>query len=283
MAHARGEGGRKAKPHVLVVEDERLYEEFLQARGFEVTSVVAIQDVVAVARAKKPNVVVLDLGTGLDRCDVARELRSARETKKVAILALTSAPPEEALAATRDAECDECFAKPIRPDDLAEAVERWKGGHGSSPRRKRSSKPPARRLTIGELARRAGVGVETVRFYERKGLMPKAPRAGRRWRDYETDAVEQLRSIRRLRGLGFQTKEIASILTLRTKPEMLCRPLMELLGAKRDDLAVRIRELQASHAALEEIVASCRRVGPLDSCRAVLALFDPNLWQKTSS
>src|SRR5437868_6503491 len=71
------------------------------------------------------------------------------------------------------------------------------------------------RMTIGELARRAGVGVETVRYYQRRGLFPEPPRVNRGTREYSPEALALLRFIRRARGLGFTIKEVERLILLR--------------------------------------------------------------------
>ena len=77
-------------------------------------------------------------------------------------------------------------------------------------------------LTIGQLARNGGVGVETVRFYERKGLLAEPDRRPSGYRQYDEDVVDRLRFIRRAKELGFTLNEIKELLSLRIDPTTTC-------------------------------------------------------------
>ncbi len=112
------------------------------------------------------------------------------------------------------------------------------------------------RLTIGELARRAGVGVETVRYYQRRGLFPEPVRQPRTTREYSAEALELLRFIRRARGLGFTIKEIEELLVLR-RSRKDTRDLAALLTSKATDLERGVRETQAVIRALHEMAVKC--------------------------
>jgi len=126
------------------------------------------------------------------------------------------------------------------------------------------------RMTIGELARRAGVGVETVRYYQRRGLFPEPPRSPRSTREYTPEALELLRFIRRARGLGFSIKEIEKLLALR-RSRRDPRELVVMLTSKASDLEREVRETQASIDALREMAANCEGLAAADRWR----LFGP--------
>lgn len=112
------------------------------------------------------------------------------------------------------------------------------------------------RVTIGELAKRAGVGVETVRYYQRRGLFPEPPRQARGVREYSPEAVELLRFIRRARGLGFTVREVERLVTLR-RDDRDARELAALLTSKADQIEKQIRELQSAVGMLHELAAKC--------------------------
>lgn len=112
------------------------------------------------------------------------------------------------------------------------------------------------RLTIGELARKAGVGVETVRYYQRRGLFPEPPRQPRSTREYSPEALELLRFIRRARGLGFTIKEIEHLLVLRRARKDV-GDLVGVLTIKAADLERSVRETQAVITVLNEMAAKC--------------------------
>ncbi len=99
------------------------------------------------------------------------------------------------------------------------------------------------RMTISELARRAGVGVETVRYYQRRGIFPEPPRQNRATREYSPEALALLRFIRRARGLGFTIREVERLVRLRrTKDDG--RELSDLLSAKALELEQTLLETQ---------------------------------------
>ena len=112
------------------------------------------------------------------------------------------------------------------------------------------------RLTIGELARKAGVGVETVRYYQRRGLFPEPPRQPRSTREYSPEALDLLRFIRRARGLGFTIKEIEHLLVLRRARKDM-GDLVGVLTGKAADLERSVRETQAVISVLNEMAAKC--------------------------
>ena len=85
-------------------------------------------------------------------------------------------------------------------------------------------------LTIGRLANASGVGVETIRFYEREGLLPEPPRKRSGYRQYPADAVARVLFIRRAKELGFTLKEITELLKLRVDPDTSCADVRALAG-----------------------------------------------------
>ena len=127
-------------------------------------------------------------------------------------------------------------------------------------------------LTIGQIARQAGVGVETVRFYERQGLLAGPARTASGYRQYTEDVVDRLRFIRRAKELGFTLKEIAELLALRLDPETSCGEVRGRAKAKIDDIEAKIRDLQRMRQALDKLVASCRGRGPISACPILDAL-----------
>lgn len=120
-------------------------------------------------------------------------------------------------------------------------------------------------LTIGKLARRAGVGVDTVRFYERAGLLPRAQRTESGYRLYGADDADRLRFIRRAKALGFSLEEIAQLLQLNAARGS--RAAVRKLAEQRlADLEQKIRELSAIRDALAHLVRRCSGRGALAGC-----------------
>ncbi len=130
-------------------------------------------------------------------------------------------------------------------------------------------------MTIGRVAENAGVGVETVRFYERKGLIaqPKRPEHG--FRVYSDDAVRRLRFIRQAQELGFSLREIEDLLALRTDPGSDCADVRERAVTKLDDVESKIRQLRRIRGALKQVIAACPGRGALNSCSIIEAMENP--------
>jgi len=129
-------------------------------------------------------------------------------------------------------------------------------------------------LTIGAVARRAGVGVETVRFYERRGLLRRPPRPGSGFRTYPEEIVARLRFIRQAQVLGFTLKEIGDLLALRVAPGTDCAAVRTRAAAKLADVEGRLAELERIRGALAKLVAACPGSGAVASCTILESLAE---------
>jgi MerR family transcriptional regulator, copper efflux regulator len=127
-------------------------------------------------------------------------------------------------------------------------------------------------LTIGQTAKRAGVGTETVRFYERQGLIDKPPRRPSGYRAYPVTTVDRLRFIKRAKELGFSLQEIKELMALRITPGTTCEQIRARAHAKSDDIADRIRLLQRMNGALKTLTDACDGKGPMRECPILDAL-----------
>ncbi len=121
-------------------------------------------------------------------------------------------------------------------------------------------------LTIGQVAERSGIGIETVRFYERKGLVEEPPRADSGYRQYPEDVVARIRFIRRAKELGFKLSEISQLLSLRVDPDTTCADVKKQTELKIADVEEKIRVLQGIKTALKKLAASCVGTGPTSEC-----------------
>lgn len=129
------------------------------------------------------------------------------------------------------------------------------------------------RMTIGEFARRAGVNVQTVRYYERRGLLPEPPRLESGYREYTAGSLERLQFIRRAQELGFTLAEVGELLSLRTDPATTAAAVKDRANAKIADIDARIRDLQRIRHALEHLSGQCRGgTGPAGECPLLDAL-----------
>lgn len=130
-------------------------------------------------------------------------------------------------------------------------------------------------LTIGQVARQAGIGVETVRFYEREGLIEEPDRRASGYRQFEEAVVDRLRFIREAKELGFTLKEIKELLSLKLDPRSSCAEVKERAEAKIDDIEEKIRMLQRMKRALGKLTKACSGNGPASEC-PILESLDTN-------
>lgn len=127
--------------------------------------------------------------------------------------------------------------------------------------------------TIGRIATASGVGVETIRFYEREGLLPEPERSASGYRLYPDDAVARLRFIQRAKQLGFTLDEVRRLLTLAD----VAGPSAEVRALAADKLAIidaRLRDLGRMREALADLVECCDGRGSAASCPIIQALVD---------
>jgi DNA-binding transcriptional MerR regulator len=107
-------------------------------------------------------------------------------------------------------------------------------------------------MQIGEVAERAAMTVDAIRFYERRNLLPRAGRSVGGFRLYSEDAVERLRFIRQMQGLGFSLREVGELIELRAHKVEACESVRALLGAKLKDVRAKLRELRQLEADLRK-------------------------------
>ena len=127
-------------------------------------------------------------------------------------------------------------------------------------------------LTIGQLAQRAGVGVETIRFYEREGLISEPPRRPSGYRDYPLETVTRILFIRRAKELGFTLKEINELLELRVRPRRNCAQVKRNADAKMVDIDGKIASLRRMRRALKDLTRACEKRTPTTECPILASL-----------
>lgn len=129
-------------------------------------------------------------------------------------------------------------------------------------------------LRTGEVAARAGVNVQTLRYYERRGLLEEPERRASGYREYSPDAVQLIRFIKRAQELGFTLAEVEALLRLRSDQETACSEVRTAAEAKIEDIEQKIRDLRAMKRALGTLVASCATEGSPRHCPILEALDD---------
>ncbi len=121
-------------------------------------------------------------------------------------------------------------------------------------------------LTIGQLAGKVHVNLETIRFYERRGLLPEPPRNKSGHRQYSQEAVKRTEFIKRAQKLGFSLKEILELLSLRVEPGRTCADIKARAEAKIRDIEQRIADLKQMREALSKLADQCKGRGPIGKC-----------------
>lgn len=127
-------------------------------------------------------------------------------------------------------------------------------------------------LRTGELAKRAGVNVESLRFYEREGLLPEPPRRPSGYRRYPADAVARVRFIKRAQELGFSLAEIRELLAIGTDPEGTCGEVKEHMQSKITAVQRKIVDLQRIEQALHDLTERCPGNTTSDRCPILQSL-----------
>lgn len=135
---------------------------------------------------------------------------------------------------------------------------------------------PLEGRTIGELAKAAGVHVETVRYYERRGLLAQPRSAGGR-RRYDEQALRTLRFVKRAQELGFSLEQIRGLLALRTSASpRTCARVSAQAREKLAEVEAKIRDLSAIRAVLQKLTGACPADGPAASCPILDVLDTPD-------
>jgi len=129
-------------------------------------------------------------------------------------------------------------------------------------------------LKVGEVAKQTGVNLQTVHYYERRGLLPRPPRTVSNYRVYPVEAVLRVRFIKRAQELGFTLKEIKELLALRAAPRTRCADVRNRAEAKVHDIDGKVRTLQAMRKALTKLIRECSGSGSVSQC-PILGAMDP--------
>ncbi|QGQ26213.1 heavy metal-responsive transcriptional regulator [Gimesia benthica] len=127
-------------------------------------------------------------------------------------------------------------------------------------------------LTIGKVAEQAGVGIETVRFYEREGLLEKPTRSASGYRQFNVDVVKRLTFISRAKELGFTLKEIKELLSLRVDSEICCEDVKAKVDVKIADIESKIATLHKIKKALVRLSTACGKRKQTAECAILEAL-----------
>ncbi len=131
-----------------------------------------------------------------------------------------------------------------------------------------------RRLTVGQVAREAGVNLQTIHYYERRALLPEAARSDSNYRLYPEEAVRRTRFIKRAQRVGFTLEEIRELISLRAESVDQCGRIQQAARVKLDEIDEKIRELRSISSKLRRLISRCEAAAtsPDSECPIVAAL-----------
>lgn len=121
-------------------------------------------------------------------------------------------------------------------------------------------------LNIGQVAKQTGVTVETIRFYEKQGLIATPQRSDAGYRQYPSETIKRVRFIQHAKEVGFTLKDIGELLALRREPGSSCTDIKLRTTQKIEDVDKKIQELKRIREALARMVMKCSGRGPLSVC-----------------
>jgi Cd(II)/Pb(II)-responsive transcriptional regulator len=129
-------------------------------------------------------------------------------------------------------------------------------------------------IRIGQLAKLTGYQVETIRFYEQKGILPAPVRSESNYRMYGKTHVERLQFVRRCRSLGMSLEEVRTLLTFHDQPGQPCDGVNDVLDQHIADIDRQMAELRALHTELMRLRASCGSARPAGECQILKELVN---------
>ena len=129
----------------------------------------------------------------------------------------------------------------------------------------------AQKFTIGRLASQAGVGIDTVRFYERRGLLPSPNRTASGYRLYDEDSISRIRFVRRAKDLGFTLDEIEVLLKLQDKGGRKSE-VRAITRRKLEQINAKMADLERMRGVLESLAAECNGQGNVTTCPIIEAI-----------
>jgi Hg(II)-responsive transcriptional regulator len=131
-------------------------------------------------------------------------------------------------------------------------------------------------FTIGQLAKQAGVKIETIRYYERVKLISQPPRPVSGYRRYSPDHIARIQFIKRAQALGFSLKEVAELLALRVGSDTVCQDVQKRVEIKITDIEAKIQMLQRMKTVLTDLAKACTENELTNECPILKAFEMPN-------
>lgn len=128
-------------------------------------------------------------------------------------------------------------------------------------------------LTISELAKNAGVNIETIRYYERLGLISEPPRTESGYRIFPPEVIQRIKFIKRSQDLGFSLSEINKLLTLTESEGFSCWEVRQFASQKLEEIELKIRDLQNIKSVLQDLSSKCSE-GSINGCPIIERLLE---------
>jgi len=132
-------------------------------------------------------------------------------------------------------------------------------------------------LTIGQLARRVGVKLPTIRYYERRGILPRPFRTAGGYRVFDSEAVRRVSFVKHAQTLGFTLKKIEELLALRLDSENKCNDVRDRAEAKVRDVEQKLKHLHAIKKSINRLIDACHGRGSASDCPLLESLESPEL------
>lgn len=129
-------------------------------------------------------------------------------------------------------------------------------------------------ITISVLSKETGVGIETIRYYEKNGVLPKAKRLQSGYRIYDEEAIKRLKFIKHAKSLGFTLKEITGLLNIHSAPGANCHTVKNIALDKIKDVEQKINDLEKIKSTLLKVSNLCpKNAVPLKDCQFLKYFF----------
>ncbi len=126
--------------------------------------------------------------------------------------------------------------------------------------------------SIGQIAKESGVSVETIRYYEKEGLLEKPERKDSGYRQYNETVLDRLSFIQQAKSLGFTLSEILELLSLEIKPGTTSKDIKQMAQSKLDNIEEKIRLLKRMQRTLKDLVTQCSGKGTVEQCPILNAI-----------
>jgi Hg(II)-responsive transcriptional regulator len=130
----------------------------------------------------------------------------------------------------------------------------------------------SQKMMIGKIAKISGLGIETIRFYERRGLLNPPSRRESGYREYNDESVSRLTFIKKAKDLGFSLDEISELLSLKANKESHCQRTSEKATKKLEATQGKIQELKHIESALKNLIEQCKKRETTDECPILQSL-----------